>query len=108
MSDVADRYRRLSTAFADRVAAVPPEAWANQSPCEEWTARQLVGHVVEVHGMFLGLVGRELLPGPSVGDDPLGAFVSARDQVQADLDDPQRADAEYDGYFGRTTFADTV
>jgi uncharacterized protein (TIGR03086 family) len=108
MSDVADRYRRLSTAFAHRVAAVPPEAWANQTPCEEWTARQLVGHVVDVHRMFLGLVGRELRPGPSVDDDPLGAFLSARDQVQADLDDPQRASAEYDGYFGRTTFADTV
>jgi uncharacterized protein (TIGR03086 family) len=108
MSEIADRYRRLSTAFADRVAAVPTDAWDSPTPCEEWTARDLVAHLVEVHGMFLGLVGRELRPGPSVDDDPLGAFVSARNQVQADLEDPERAGAEYDGYFGRTTFAETV
>jgi uncharacterized protein (TIGR03086 family) len=28
--------------------------------------------------------------------------------VQADLDDPARAGAEYDGYFGRTTFETSV
>ncbi len=29
---------------------------------------------------------------------------AALDVVQADLDDPQRAAAEFDGYVGRTTF----
>ena len=46
--------------------------------------------------------------GPSVDDDPLGAFTAARDAVQAALDDPATAAQEYDGMFGRTTFAESV
>lgn len=102
---VADRYRRLAAAMTDRVAAVPQDRWSSASPCEQWTARELVGHLVEVHGMFLGLVGRSLRPGPDVAEDPLGAWSSARDQIQADLDDPDRAAAEFDGFSGRSTFA---
>ena len=105
---VADRYRRLAAQMTDRVAAVPPDRWSAQSPCEQWTARDLVAHLVDVHGMFLGLVGRSLRPGPDVADDPLGAWTSARDQVQADLDDPERAMEEFDGLSGRSTFAQAV
>jgi uncharacterized protein (TIGR03086 family) len=108
MSEVADRYRRLSTDFAAKVAAVPPDAWADPTPCPDWTARDLVGHVVQTQGMFLGFVGREMPPIPSVDDDPLAAFNAARDVVQADLDDPERATAEFDGFFGRTTFEESV
>lgn len=108
MSDISDRYARLSGGFADRVAAVPADRWSSPSPCGGWTARDVVGHLVDVHGMFLRLVGRELGPGPDVEHDPLGAFTAARDQVQADLDDPERANAAFEGYFGRTTFAESV
>ena len=58
MSDIADRYRRLSGEFADKVAQVSPERWGAPSPCEDWTARDVVAHIVDVHGIFLGLVGR--------------------------------------------------
>lgn len=59
--------------------------------------------------MFLGFVGRSL-PGdmPSVDEDPAGAFDAARRSVQASLDDPEVANAEYDGVFGRGTFATGV
>ena len=33
------------------------------------------------------------------------SFAAARATVQADLDDPERAGAEFDGFFGRSTFA---
>lgn len=108
MTDVSDRYRRLSGAFADKIAAVPSDRWTAPTPCTGWTVRDLVRHVAENPAIFLGMVGRELRPGPSVADDPLGAFTSARDQVQADLDDPARAETEFDGYFGRTTFAEAI
>jgi uncharacterized protein (TIGR03083 family) len=58
MSDIADRYRRLSGQFAGKVAQVSPERWNASSPCEGWTARDVVAHMVDVHGIFLGLVGR--------------------------------------------------
>ena len=46
MSDVAQRYQRLTDAFADKVAAVPPDKWDSPSPCPDWTTRDLVKHVV--------------------------------------------------------------
>ena len=53
MTEIADRYRTLADAFEAKVAAVSPDDWSNPSPCSEWTARDLVGHVVDVHGMML-------------------------------------------------------
>jgi uncharacterized protein (TIGR03086 family) len=108
METIADRYRRLRTAFADRIRQVPPHGWANPSPCEEWTALDLVGHVIDTQGMFEQLVGRTLEPGPAVADDALGAFTAATVQVQTHLDDPVTAAAEFDGAFGRSTFEDAV
>lgn len=108
METAAERYRRLRTAFADKISRVPDERWGDPSPCEDWTARELVGHVVGTQAMFEQLVGRTLEPGPDVDADPLGAFVAATDQVQAHLDDPETAAVEFDGVFGRSTFATAV
>jgi uncharacterized protein (TIGR03086 family) len=108
MTDIADRYRRNAAAFTEKVAAVPPDRWSDPSPCEGWDARDVVRHVVDTQGMFLGFVGRELGDIPSVDDDPLAAWEAARDAVQADLDDPDRAGVEFDGFTGRATFAEAV
>ena len=51
---VADRYRRLSDGFA----AVPEDRWSSPSSCEGWTARDVVEHVGNVQGLFLGFLGR--------------------------------------------------
>ena len=106
--NVAERYDRLSRAFADKIAAVPADAWHNQSPCEDWTARQLVWHVVDVHGRFQSLVGRTLVDHPTVEDDPHGGFVAVRDQMLADLLDQVRVAEEYDGRFGKAAWGDSV
>ncbi|NYH53046.1 uncharacterized protein (TIGR03086 family) [Nocardiopsis arvandica] len=108
MSDVCARYARLSEDFAATVAAVPADRWASTSPCEGWDARDVVRHVVDTQDMFLGLVGREPGRVPSVDEDPRAAWDAARAAVQADLDDPDRANTEFDGFFGRTTFAEAV
>jgi uncharacterized protein (TIGR03086 family) len=108
MSEAAERYRTLSAAMTDTIAGVPAGQWGSQSPCEDWTARDVVGHLVDTSGMFLGFIGREAPEGPSVDDDPLGAFTNGRDAVQAALDDPATATQEFDGMFGRTTFEASV
>jgi uncharacterized protein (TIGR03086 family) len=108
MSEESERYARLADAFTAKVAAVPPDKWTSPSPCEEWTARDIVRHVVSTHGMFQGFVGRSLGDTPSVDDDPLGAWRAARRAVQSDLEDPERAAAEFDGLGGRTTFETAV
>ena len=56
--EIAARYRARAHAFERRVAAVQPHQWESQSPCEEWTARDVVGHVVEMHEGMLRPLGR--------------------------------------------------
>jgi uncharacterized protein (TIGR03086 family) len=107
-TEIADRYRRLAGAFADRIAAVPADRWADVSPCDGWTARDVVRHVVDSQGIFLRLVGREPGPLPDVDADPAAAWDAARAPIQAGLDDPELAAAEFDGMFGRSTFAAAV
>ena len=108
MSEISDRYRRLSDAFAAKVAQVAPDAWDDATPCADWTARDLVGHVVQTQGMFLGFVGNEPGAIPDVGVDPSGAWDAARARMQAELDDAERAGAEFDGFFGRSTLEAAV
>ncbi|MEP6665639.1 MAG: TIGR03086 family metal-binding protein [Nocardioidaceae bacterium] len=108
MSDISARYARLAATMTDKIGQVPDDRWESPSPCEGWVARDLVQHLVDTHGMFAGLVGLELTPGPAVGDDPAGAWASARAQMQAWLDDPATAGREFDGLGGRTMFEAAV
>ena len=87
MSTIADRYRRRADAFERKVAAVAPDQWANQSPCAEWTARDVVGHVVDMHIAMLRPLERQPRQAPPVDEDPLAAFVNARAEIEAVLDE---------------------
>jgi uncharacterized protein (TIGR03086 family) len=100
---ILDRYRRRADTFDRMVAAVQPEQWANPSPCAEWDARGVVGHIVDMHGVMLRPVGRDVSAAPSLTDDPLGAFRSARADVEAVLADREIATTEVDTPMGRTT-----
>src|SRR5215207_5360824 len=108
MIDTAERYRRLSADMAGTIAAVPADRWEDQSPCEDWKARDVVRHLVDTQGRFLGFVGRELQPGPSVDEDPAGSWDSARAQIQAALDDPATAEQEFEGFTGKSTLSAAV
>ena len=78
MTEISERYRQRSQEFADTVAAVPEDRWSNQSPCDEWTARDVVRHVVQTPGIFFGMIGAEYPEAPSVDDDPDAAVAFAR------------------------------
>ena len=108
METIAERFDRLAGAFAAKIDAVPEDKWAAQSPCEEWTALDVVRHVSETPGMFYGFIGKEAEPLPPVEDDPAAAFAAMRRQMQATLDDPGLATTTFDGFFGRSTFEKAV
>jgi uncharacterized protein (TIGR03086 family) len=108
MSEIADRYRRLSQALADKIRAVPDQLWARSSPCPGWTARDVVRHLVQTQGMFAGFVGLSLDPGPDVDDEPLAAWTAASAQMQRYLDDPETAEREFQGLQGTSTLQDAV
>jgi uncharacterized protein (TIGR03086 family) len=108
MTEIAERFRRRAAAFTARVEAVKADRWEDQSPCDEWTARDIVDHMVGNMGRFLGFVDRRLPAGPSVAEDPAAAWRSARNAVQEGLDDPSIAGHEFDGGMGKTTYEQAV
>lgn len=105
---IADRYRRRAQTFTETVTAVPADAWAKPSPCPDWTALDVVRHVVDTQAMFAAFVGRDPEPGPAVDDDPVGAWAEARNLTQRGLDAPQHAAEEFDGAMGRQRFDQAV
>ena len=72
--DVTDLDRRAGERVADLVAAIPRGAWAWPSPCEHWTVRLLVTHLVAGNVKYTAIArGGDFTPGaPDVplGDDP--------------------------------------
>ena len=108
MSEVSDRYQRLTGEFIRAVNAVPAERWSSQSPCEGWTALDVVEHTANVQGMFLGFVGREAPALPPVADDPALALRTAFAPIAEVLVDPELATQTFTGVFGETTFESAI
>jgi uncharacterized protein (TIGR03086 family) len=85
----AAEHRRVAAAFTKLVHSTPPAAWDRPAPVEGWVARDVVRHLVEWFPALLQSGSGEKLPaGPSVDDDPVGAWTIHCDGVQALLDDP--------------------
>lgn len=87
----AEEARRDHRLVAERFTAVVAGTtdWDAPSPVASWTARDVVGHLVDWLGGFLsGGAGIDLPQGPPVSEDPAGAWRIHVGGVQALLEDP--------------------
>lgn len=101
MTDVQNQYRVVSSGFARAVRAATPDQWGVQSPCELWTARDLVAHVVENHrGLIANVRGGESEP-LGADEDPRQAWESASRAMGEITADPEAAAKEVDGPTGK-------
>jgi uncharacterized protein (TIGR03086 family) len=108
LADVSDRYQRRADRFEQLVRAVDAPVWDGPSPCTEWRARDVVGHIVDMHDVMLRPAGREPSDRPTIEADPLAAYLAARADVEAILGDPAVALAECDTPMGRMSVAEHV
>ena len=106
----ADQHRRIAGDFTATATGTDPETWDRPAPPEGWVARDVVRHLTEWFPAFLeGATGITLPAGPSVDDDPVGAWRTQVDAVQALLDDPATAEREYDfPHMGTMRLADVI
>jgi uncharacterized protein (TIGR03086 family) len=50
---LVERHRRACAGFGAVAHAVPDESWSAPTPCTEWTARDVVEHVIGFHDFLL-------------------------------------------------------
>ena len=97
MTEVATHWRRIAATFTDRTRGVPPGSWANPSPCDGWTASDIITHLVEWVPPFLESgTGITITGIPPVGPDPATAWKHLDDKIQAILDADDSHDRVFD------------
>lgn len=88
--DPATVHHEVARRFTELVGATTD--WDAPAPVDGWTARDVVRHLVEwLPALLEGGAGVVLPAGPSVDDDPVAAWRTHADGVQALLDDPATA-----------------
>ena len=108
MTDVQDSYRVVSSGFNAAVMAVTPDKWEAQSPCEQWTARDVVAHVVEGHrGVIASVRGGES-EALGADEDPKQAWEDASRAIDEITGDPEAAAKEMDGPTGKMPAGDII
>lgn len=80
--------------------------WDAPSPCDGWTALDVLGHVIDTQRD--ALVGRGLDVGDRPTGDPSDVWSAHLARLRTLLADDTVVTAEYDGYFGPTTLANNL
>ena len=111
-ADILGSYLRLAEPFGAVVDRVPATGWDAPSPCEGWSARDVLAHVIHSQRTFLAERGvdaatsADLDSDPSI--DPGDAWRVHLERMRELLADPAVAGMEYDGVFGRTTVGKSI
>jgi uncharacterized protein (TIGR03086 family) len=85
------------------IARVPDDAWDLDSPCEGWTARDVLGHHIGVlNGVTHMAAGNDMVfpAAPDDMSDPKGVWADCRDRLLATLDQPGALQHEGPYWFG--------
>ena len=108
MDEITERYERVTQRFTDLVRGAAPNTWDNPSPCEDWTARDVVDHLTTWITEFFGAQGVRFPDVPSAQDDPVGAWETVRATISDALADPVLAAQEVATPFSTQSLAETV
>jgi len=93
------------------VNRVPDGAWDQSSPCDGWSARDVVGHAAGVLLAVAEMAGGAAMVLPTTADDltdPVGTWADARDTVLAALDAPGALDLTGEYWFGPMSIDELV
>lgn len=106
-SDLSAEYRHLAADFGAVLDAVPTDRWTAPSPCDDWTARDVVAHVIDTQRDFLSRHDVDLGDRPDL-TDPAAAWRTHSGHIMTALADPAIGDKTFDGHFGPTTVGETL
>lgn len=103
-----DRFRTAAEPLTSVIDRVPADRWDAPSPCEGWTTRDVVRHIIETERQFLTSRDVALGDAPDVDADPAAAWRAHRAEVEGVIADESVTATAYDGHFGPTTVGETI
>jgi uncharacterized protein (TIGR03086 family) len=106
--EVATRYTIIATGFDARVDGCRDDDWRVSTPCPDWTAHQVLEHVVDVHRRTLALLDDTDTRRRASGDDAIAEWKDATTRLQATLRDPERAERVVTTPYGEMPLEDLV
>ncbi|MGW0159297.1 TIGR03086 family metal-binding protein [Mycobacterium sp. NPDC003323] len=106
-SSVPETYAHLADGMAAVIATLTSQQWDRPSPCDGWTARDVLAHLIDTQREYFA--GHELPLGerPDL-TDPSAAWSAHTAAVREILADPQVPDRSFDGHFGPTTVGEAL
>lgn len=108
MSEVSRLYATVAAGFSARVEGVAGDQWSDPSPCQGWTARDVVSHVVETHRRVIAVTEGRGAPIPTADEDVVASWHAVSAAVRAALADPAEASKTLGARFGNQTFEQLV
>ena len=96
-----EMYDRALERTSGLVRGLTPEELSAQTPCTDWTVRDVLSHMVENSAAVVSGVSGEQ-PSASAGGDPAAAFESVGKEVGAVLAQPGALEKTYDMPWGET------
>lgn len=99
-TDIADLHEQALATTRRTVAGIRDDQWALPTPCDDWTVRELLNHVVSGNewanelgaGKTIDEVG-DRLDGDVLGDDPLAAYDASASRAASVFHRPGALDA---------------
>ena len=111
MSTNSRNYTKALYGFDAVVQRVPVDRWDEASPCDGWSATDVVAHASGVVTAVaeMARTGQVAMPQtPDAGGDPVGLWNAALDNVLDALDQPDTINRVGEYWFGATTIDDLV
>lgn len=96
--DVVELDRRGGERLAELIATIPSDAWEWHTPCEDWTVRLLVTHLVAGNVKYTGIArGHDFTPGApevALGDDAAATYRRTLAEMLEAWREPESLDRE--------------
>jgi uncharacterized protein (TIGR03086 family) len=105
---IRDRYNVAAASLTAVIDAFSPADWSRPSVCDDWTANEVVDHMITTQRDMLTERGLDVGAAPDTHADPAGAWRAHCNTVLEVLADPSVGDTAYDGYSGPTTIGQTL
>lgn len=108
MTATASSHSAAERPLTALVDDVPADRWERASPCSDWSARDVVRHLVRTQREFLVAHDIPTGPEPDVDADPAAAWRDHTALVAAAVRDDLAMEVGFDGHFGPTTVGESM